>query len=389
MPAALIAAQGAAPAPAAPPSAGRGASAPAPVVVSPEVLPDRRVVFRLYAPQATDVVLRGPSGAPPQMTKQANGVWETTIGPLAPGVYQYSFGVHGVSVVDPANMAINETTAGLRNTVVVPGGEWTDMKDVPHGAVAEVFYPSAVLGRTRRLHVYTPPGYTAGTQRYPVFYLLHGSGDSDQSWNALGRAGVIVDNLIAAGRARPMIVVMPDGHTRTGAERGTPQARTEFVREFMADILPFVESHYRVRAERNARAIAGLSDGRRPHAQHRDPQPGEVRVHRRVQRRPVGRRRGAAFGSRDVRRRQSRRARQRLASKRREAALVQHGPRRFGDGEHEERGRAAREARLHAGVQGERGRSHVGELERLSRHLLQRDLQGLTRPIAPRGGPDA
>jgi enterochelin esterase family protein len=192
------------------------------------------------------------------MTKQENGVWETTVGPLASGVYQYSFGVHGVSVVDPANDAVNETTTGLRSLFVVPGGEWTDLKNVPHGAVAAVQYPSSVLGRQRRLHVYTPPGYEAGTARYPVFYLLHGSGDSDQSWSALGRAGVILDNLIAAKRAVPMIVVMPNGHTRRPA---TPESRLEFVREFTTDILPIVERQYRVRAERDGRAIAGLSMG--------------------------------------------------------------------------------------------------------------------------------
>jgi len=221
-------------------------------------------VFRLYAPQATDVALRAPGGgrgAPPPMTKASNGVWETTIGPLAPGVYQYSFGVHGVTVVDPSNQDVNETTTGLRNLVVVPGGEWTDAKPVPHGAVAEVFYPSSVLGRERRLHVYTPPGYASGSDKLPVFYLLHGSGDSDQSWNAIGRAGIIVDNMIAAGKARPMIVVMPNGHTRVGAQTASPESRAEFVREFTTDIVPFVEKNYRVRADRASRAIAGLSMG--------------------------------------------------------------------------------------------------------------------------------
>lgn len=242
------------------PQAGRGATPP-PRVVSPEVLPDRRVVFRLYAPQATDVAVRAPGGGRGSaMVKQENGIWEATVGPLAPGVYQYSFGVHGVTLVDPANQAVNETTTGLRNLVVVPGGEWTDMKNIPHGAVAEVHYPSSVLGRERRLHVYTPPGYEAGTARFPVFYLLHGSGDSDQSWSALGRAGIIMDNLIAANRANPMIVVMPDGHTRAGGP-ATPESRLEFGREFLADILPYIEKHYRVRAERAGRAIAGLSMG--------------------------------------------------------------------------------------------------------------------------------
>ena len=257
-----IAAQGAAPATATQgaPTVGRGAAVPAPIVVSPEVLPDRRVVFRLLAPQATDVALRGPGRGAPPMAKGSNGVWETTVGPLAPGVYSYSFGVHSANVLDPNNQAVNETTTGLRNIVVVPGAEWTDMKNVPHGAVAEAYYDSSVLGRQRRLHVYTPPSYGAGNERYPVFYLLHGSGDSDQSWSALGRAGVILDNMIAAGRAKPMIVVMPAGHTRPDGQ-ATPESRMEFVHEFLADIMPFVQKHYRVRAERSGRAIAGLSMG--------------------------------------------------------------------------------------------------------------------------------
>ena len=255
-----VIAQGAPPPPAAK-AAGRAAAAPAPTVISPEVLPDRRVVFRIYAPQASDVGFRG-IGRGSTMTKGDNGVWETTVGPLAPGVYQYSFGVHGVTVVDPSNQAVNETTAGLRNVVVVPGSEYTDFKDVPHGAVAEVYYPSSVLGHERRLHVYTPPGYEAGTTKYPVFYLLHGSGDSDQSWNALGRAGIIMDNLIATKKAVPMIVVMPNGHTRTPPPTpATPESRMEFVREFLADIVPFVEQHYRVRTDAASRAVAGLSMG--------------------------------------------------------------------------------------------------------------------------------
>jgi enterochelin esterase family protein len=244
--------------------AGRATAAPPPppTVISPEVQPDRHVIFRIYAPQATDIALRGIGRGGPTFSKRADGVWEGTVGPLAPGVYQYSFGVHGVTVIDPANMAINETTTGLRNVVVVPGGEWTDFKDVPHGAVAEVYYPSSVLGHERRLHVYTPPGYEAGSEKYPVFYLLHGSGDSDQSWSALGRAGIIMDNLIASKKAVPMIVVMPNGHTRNPPPSpATPESRMEFVREFSADIMPFVEKHYRVRADANNRAIAGLSMG--------------------------------------------------------------------------------------------------------------------------------
>ena len=195
------------------------------------------------------------------MTKRDDGVWITTLGPVAPGAYRYSFGLGGATVVDPNNHAVNESTTGVGSLLVVPGTEWMDTKNVPHGALAQVHYFSTVLGRERRMHVYTPPGYMASTERYPVMYLLHGSGDSDQSWSAVGRAGAILDNLIAAQRATPMVIVMPAGHTRTGAEASLPAARMEFVREFLTDIMPFTEKTYRLRADRASRAVAGLSMG--------------------------------------------------------------------------------------------------------------------------------
>jgi len=245
-----------APSPAAP--AGRGATPQAPVFVSPEVLPDKRVVFRLLGPQATDVAVQGVGRGRVPMVKGESGIWEATLGPLTPGPYQYSFVVHGVQVPDPRNQATNETTTGYASLLVVPGSDMTDRKNVPQGALAEVYYDSSVLGRQRRLHVYTPPGYGANGDRYPVFYLLHGSGDSDQSWSALGRAGVILDNLIAAHKAKPMVVVMPAGHT---AQPATPASREQFIQEFLTDIMPFVEKNYRVRTDRASRAIAGLSMG--------------------------------------------------------------------------------------------------------------------------------
>lgn len=240
--------------------AGRNAHAqPAPpVVVSPEVLSDGRVAFRLLGPQATDVAVQGIGRERLPMTKGDTGVWEVIAGPLTPGVYQYSLVVNGVQIADPRNQAVNETTTGFHSLLVVPGLDATDTKKVPHGAVAQVFYDSTVLGRPRRMHVYTPPGYGASSDRYPVFYLLHGSGDSDQTWSALGRAGIILDNLIAARKAKPMVVVMPAGHTVVPA---TPASRLQFVQEFLTDILPFVEKNYRVRTDRSSRAIAGLSMG--------------------------------------------------------------------------------------------------------------------------------
>ena len=148
----------------------------------------------------------------------------------------------------------------------VPGSEPFDLKDVPHGAVAEVTYRSKSLDRFRRMHVYTPPGYETGEGKFPVLYLLHGAFDCDDSWTSVGRAGIILDNLIAAGKAKPMVVVMPAGHTgpfRFGPPGGNSLGKQmkEFVSDFVGDIRPYVESHYRVHADRAHRAVAGLSMG--------------------------------------------------------------------------------------------------------------------------------
>ena len=145
----------------------------------------------------------------------------------------------------------------------------TDTKQVPHGAVSAVTYYSTALGRHRRMKIYTPPGYESGTAKYPVFYLLHGAGDSDDAWTSVGRANFILDNLIATKKGKPMIVVMPAGHTNAGgpaggrgaAAAGGAPPRDEFVEDFNTDILPYVEKNYRVIPDRAHRAIAGLSMG--------------------------------------------------------------------------------------------------------------------------------
>lgn len=244
-----------------------------PPLVSPQVMPDRTIVFRLRAPQATSVRVTGsdmpalaggrsaagfaPAGQTAgEMTKDESGVWSVTLGPIDPGAYRYNFNVDGLTVIDPRNSSISESNTNVWSLVYVPGSEISDTKQVPHGAVAAVTYYSTSLGRFRRMHVYTPPGYEAGGgQKYPVFYLLHGSGDSDEAWTSVGRAGFILDNLIAAKKAKPMIVVMPAGHTNT------PPANDDFARDFMTDIMPHAEKHYRVIADRAHRAIAGLSMG--------------------------------------------------------------------------------------------------------------------------------
>lgn len=237
-----------------------------PPVVSPEVSTDRKVTFRIHAPKAEQVQLGGSGDIPgtgfgqsTALAKGTNGVWEIAVGPLPPGAYRYHFNVDGVAVIDPRNPVTSESNENTWSLVHVPGAEFMDTKDVPHGAVSVVTYWSSTLKRFRRLHVYTPPGYESGEGKFPIFYLLHGAFDSDASWSTVGRAGFILDNLIAAGKAKPMVVVMPHGHT--GPFRFGANFTDEFEREFLADIQPQMEKRYRVHTDRAHRAMAGLSMG--------------------------------------------------------------------------------------------------------------------------------
>lgn len=274
---------------AAPPAAGGRGTAQAPTVVSPEVMPDRTVVFRILAPRAQTVRVVGSdmpalagagrgvaASTPPPglMTKAENGVWSVTLGPIDPGAYRYNFNVDGVTVIDPRNSSISESNTNVWSIFYVPGSDLMDTRQVPHGAVAAVTYYSTALGRFRRMHVYTPPGYeTGGSRKYPILYLLHGSGDCDEAWTSVGRAGFILDNLIASMKARPMIVVMPAGHTNSAtggrgtapaasaASTASPSPMDDFARDFLTDVMPYAEAHYRVMSDRSHRAIAGLSMG--------------------------------------------------------------------------------------------------------------------------------
>jgi enterochelin esterase family protein len=202
-------------APAQPPASG-GPRTPA--ITSPTVK-DKKVTFRILAPKAEKVGLacrhpRGPKGgAPRPLTKGENGVWEVTLDPVAPGTYRYLFDVDGVRVLDPRNTATSESNGNVWSLVRVPGASFMDTADVPHGAVSRITYKSGTVGKNRRAHVYTPPGYETSTEKYPVLYLLHGAGDCDDSWTSVGRAHDILDNLIAVKKAKPMVVVMPAGHT--------------------------------------------------------------------------------------------------------------------------------------------------------------------------------
>jgi enterochelin esterase family protein len=194
--------------------------------------------------------------------RRDNGVWELTFGPVDPGAYRYNFNVDGVATIDPRNPAISESNDNVWSLLHVPGSDLFDTRDIPHGSVAEVTYRSTTLDRFRRMHVYTPPGYETSRDRYPVFYLLHGAGDNDNSWSTVGRAGFILDNLIAARKARPMVVVMPAGHAARATDNVIRQAATDqFVNDFVTDVMPYVEKHYRVLTDRTNTAIAGLSMG--------------------------------------------------------------------------------------------------------------------------------
>ena len=184
--------------------------APPPRVLSPEIATDGKVTFRLRAPEAESVRLSSGGDLPQipfaqtlEMHQGADGVWELTIGPVDPGAYRYAFVVDGVNVVDPAQAQISPANDNVWSLFTVPGAAFMDTVDVPHGTVAEVRYFSTALGRYRRMHVYTPPGYGLTRARYPVFYLLHGAFDSDVSWSTVGRAADILDNLLAANSAVP------------------------------------------------------------------------------------------------------------------------------------------------------------------------------------------
>ena len=255
------------------------APAPNDTLKSVEVMPDRHVRFRLWAPNATEVKLHaeGPEATPgitPQeankyqggvaMVKGDQGIWEAVIGPIEPGTYRYTFTVDGVSTTDPRNPLTSQSLTHSSSMYEVPGAQFMELKaGVPHGAIAAVYYDSSATGGQRRMHVYTPPGYEIGTARLPVLYLLHGGGDSDDSWGTVGRAGAILDNLIAAGKAVPMLIVMPAGHTSTEF-RLTPGVRMghdAFNDDLTKVVLPFIDAHYRTIADRDHRAIAGLSMG--------------------------------------------------------------------------------------------------------------------------------
>jgi enterochelin esterase family protein len=243
---------------------------------SVESLPDGRVTFRLCAPEATSARVTssdnasaipfGAAGAPPgvEMAKDSMGLWTgTTAVPVEPGTYRYNFRVNGARVPDPQATRFSHERVGTNSvfeSVGSAGAFQAYDRAVPHGAVTAIEYWSTTLGAKRRAHVYTPPGYMKNAARYPVLYLVHGAGDSDDSWTSVGHANYILDNLIAAGKARPMLVVMPFGHTpdRPGTDM---LSNTDFGDDLAKDLIPYVEANYRTLNGTATRAMAGLSMG--------------------------------------------------------------------------------------------------------------------------------
>ena len=279
-------------------AAGRGAAVPRPV--SPEIHADHTVTFRLPAPKANEVTLNGSwEGARNiKMSKDDGGIWSVTVGPLGAQLWGYWYLVDGVKALDPGNGETQRDGSRIDNLLMISGPEsalW-DFKDVPHGTMHTVWYPSPTLKQDRRrMYIYTPPGYEANQTRYPVLYLLHGGGGDEDAWVTMGRANVILDNLIAAGKAKPMIVVMPNGNATQTVSQGyaygaTPAAQSvqapappplqaaagggrgaaarppqpyagSYPESLVKDVIPFVEETYRVIANSDNRAVAGLSMG--------------------------------------------------------------------------------------------------------------------------------
>ncbi|MFO7698902.1 MAG: alpha/beta hydrolase-fold protein [Anaerolineae bacterium] len=256
---------------------------PLPPAPSPEVTADGRVTFRLRAPDAMAVTVRNttggygdwPDGNDVAMVRDSEGVWSATVGPLAPEYYTYVYVLDGVHALDPGNTLIMRDGIRYSSSLRVPGElpALYDVNDVPHGTLHQVWYPSPSLNMARRMYVYTPPGYEESDERYPVFYLLHGGGNDEDGWTNLGRAPQILDNLIAEGKARPMIVVMTNGNGRLpaapdyvpvpfGYQRPAPGTFIlQFADSIVPDVIPYVDAHYRTLAGRDDRAIAGLSMG--------------------------------------------------------------------------------------------------------------------------------
>ena len=249
-----------------------------PQFTSPVVGADKKVTFKVHSPNAQSVTINGSwmgYGQNLPLTKGTDSVWSVTTDPLEPSMYHYNFFIDGVSAIDPKNAFALRDGVRYASMLIVPGesSKLFEVNEVPHGALSLVWYNSPTLNLNRRMYVYTPPGYESSKDKYPVLYLLHGGGGDEDAWTSLGRANYILDNLIAEGKAKPMIVVMTNGnafqtsslHTAPNAPEITRETFMKyagmFERSLVNDVIPFIEKNYRVKAGKESRAIAGLSMG--------------------------------------------------------------------------------------------------------------------------------
>ncbi|ARK10565.1 alpha/beta hydrolase-fold protein [Fibrella sp. ES10-3-2-2] len=251
-----------------------------PLVVSPQVNADKTVTFRYQAPQAKAVELSAQfEKGPVAMTKDAQGIWSVTVGPVKADIYPYNFRVDGVSVMDPANVAFFPNERFKASLVDVPGDQPLvhAMKDIPHGSINYEYYPS-MEGTTGSVVVYTPPGYDQNpAKKYPVYYLISGTTDTEENFFKVGKTNLILDNLLAEGKVKPMIIVMPYGNIaarvaeqKGGSKPADPTVRdgadavkraNDFTTDLVSNVIPYVEKNYRAIANRENRAIGGFSRG--------------------------------------------------------------------------------------------------------------------------------
>lgn len=249
-----------------------------PAIVSPEILKDNSVTFRLYAPKSTEVAISGEwmeYGKTEKMARNDTGLWTYTTTPLQQELYGYSFEVNGIKAIDPGNAQVKRDGKRYENFFIIPGNQSNlyIINNVPHGTLSKIWYDSPVLGMKRRVYIYTPAGYEGSSAKYPVFYLLHGAGGDEDAWSTMGRACQIMDNLIAQGKAKPMIVIMTNGNASQSAAQndvppqqdpgmtGMMSSAGKFEESLVKDLVPFIEKNYRVYNDKDQRAIAGLSMG--------------------------------------------------------------------------------------------------------------------------------
>lgn len=254
-------------------------------VKSPDVQEDGTVIFRLFAPEIDSVTVRGTfsTGESPfatlEMAKNDTGLFEARSSPLPSDMYVYTYVADGITMLDPGNKIVVRDGSYIENRLVVPGETFDlyDVKDVPHGRLNTLWYPSHTIGMDRRMIVYTPPGYEKSGKTYPVLYLLHGGGGDEEAWTSRGRANYILDNLIASGNAVPMIVVMTNGIPTVPAAPGdrpvaaltdpsipggiSAMTTGEFEESLVQDVIPYIEKNFRAIPDADHRAIAGLSMG--------------------------------------------------------------------------------------------------------------------------------